>query len=140
MQEIKIGRPRYQNDSESKSASKKNRFNNILSYSLEDLFPTLTSFERDINNPYLNRAVTPVQSKPTPTAPSLAPASSKLLISNLPLSFDEDAVYKLMRTFGKIKSIEMIKDPITGKYSGQCHLEFETESSTASALHCKIIN
>lgn len=25
---------------------------------LEDMFPTLTSFEKDLNNPYLNRSVT----------------------------------------------------------------------------------
>ena len=42
-----------------------------------------------------------------------------------------------MRTFGKIKTVEMVKDPVTGDYTGQCHVEFETETATANALHCK---
>jgi RNA recognition motif-containing protein len=45
------------------------------------------------------------------------PTSSKLLVSNLPLSFNEDAVYKFLKAFGKIKTLEMIKDPMTGKYA-----------------------
>ncbi len=104
------------------------------------MFPTLTSFERDLNNPYLNRSNiltgTSVVKSTSSLTPGTVPATSKLLVSNLPLSFDEDSVYKFMRTFGKIKSLEMIKDPITGSYSGQCHIEYETESATASALHC----
>jgi RNA recognition motif-containing protein len=108
------------------------------------MFPTLTSFEREINNPYMTRTTTTTTttaiSKPTPVIPSIppnAPAASKLLISNLPSSFNEDSVYKFMRTFGKIKTVEMVKDPVTGEYTGQCHVEFETESATANALHCK---
>jgi RNA recognition motif-containing protein len=64
--------------------------------------------------------------------------SSKLLLSNLPLNFDEDLVYKFVRTFGKVKYIEMINDPITGQFTGQCHLEYETEIATSNALQCKI--
>jgi RNA recognition motif-containing protein len=42
--------------------------------------------------------------------------SSKLLVSNLPLSFDEDSIYKFLKTFGKIKSLEVIKDAMSGQY------------------------
>jgi RNA recognition motif-containing protein len=107
---------------------------------LEDMFPTLTSFERDLNNPYLNRTMTQattVVKASTALVPTNTPATSKLLISNLPLSFDQNAVYQILRTFGKIKNIELIKDPITGKSSGNCHVEYETETATANALHCK---
>lgn len=45
------------------------------------------------------------------------PTTSKLLVSNLPLGFDQDHVYQFLRTFGKIKSLEMIKDPITKEYT-----------------------
>jgi RNA recognition motif-containing protein len=68
--------------------------------------------------------------------PQPAPATSKLLVNNLPKIFDEEAVRKFLKTFGRIKSLEMIKDPITGNYSGQCHVEYETEKSTQDALHC----
>jgi RNA recognition motif-containing protein len=106
------------------------------------MFPTLTSFEKDINNPYLTRtstsSTTTVTKPQTSITSSHAPATSKLLVSNLPLNFNEDSVYKFLRTFGKIKSLEMIKDPITGQYSGQCHVEYETEASTTNALQCII--
>lgn len=103
------------------------------------MFPTLTSFERDLNNPYLNRTMsqaTTVVKASTSLVPTNTPATSKLLISNLPLSFDQNGVYQVLRTFGKIKNIELIKDPITGKSSGNCHVEYETETATANALHC----
>lgn len=116
---------------------------------LEDMFPTLTSFERDLNNPYINRSITSgtsisslTQLNPNPYFPStqtMMPTSSKLLVSNLPMNFNEEAVKKLLKTFGKIKFLEMIKDPITGNYSGQCHVEFDSEQATAKALHCKLI-
>ena len=48
---------------------------------------------------------------------TVLPTCSKLLVSNLPLSFDEASVYKLLKYYGPIKSLEMIKDPITGNYS-----------------------
>jgi len=48
---------------------------------------------------------------------TVLPTCSKLLVSNLPLNFDEDSVYKFLKSFGKIKTLEMIRDPITGHYS-----------------------
>lgn len=47
----------------------------------------------------------------------MLPTCSKLLVSNLPLDFDEEAVYKVLKIYGTIRSLEMIKDPITGNYS-----------------------
>jgi len=52
-----------------------------------------------------------------PSTQTVLPTCSKLLVSNLPLNFDEDAVYKFLKSFGKIKTLEMIRDPITGNYS-----------------------
>lgn len=36
--------------------------------------------------------------------------------------------------FGKLKGVEIIKDPITGSSTGQCQLEYETERETQEAL------
>jgi RNA recognition motif-containing protein len=106
------------------------------------MFPTLTGFERDLNNPYLNKQNTHAASlvPSTSVTPTSSAATSKLLISNLPLNFDQAAIYQVLRTFGKIKNIELIIDPITGKSSGNCHVEYDTETATANALHCKIFN
>jgi RNA recognition motif-containing protein len=94
------------------------------------MFPTLTGFALDMNNPTINRSVSIKFNRKISSGISLAnpympgythnqnivPTSSKLLVSNLPLSFDEDSVYKFLKTFGKIKSLELIKDAMTGKY------------------------
>jgi len=104
---------------------------------LEDMFPTLTGFENDLKNPYINRSVLficfnnillqivngtafntgPYMQGRLPSTQTVLPTCSKLLVSNLPLNFDEDAVYKFLKSFGKIKTLEMIRDPITGNYS-----------------------
>jgi hypothetical protein len=49
---IKVGRP--QNPGEENIHQ---QISNLI-LTLEDMFPTLTSFEKDLNNPYLNRNVT----------------------------------------------------------------------------------
>lgn len=116
------------------------------------MFPTLTSFARGIDNPYMNRNVNIVLLRkqtstsaaplanslyPTYTTPQTTlPTSSKLLISNLPLNFSEDLIYKFLRTYGKIKSLELIKDAMSSQYLGQCHVEYTTEQETTNALHC----
>jgi len=70
-----------------------------------------------------------------PSTQTVLPTCSKLLVSNLPLNFDQNAIYKFLKSFGKIKTLEIIRDPITGQYSGQCHAEYEKESDTVKALH-----
>lgn len=106
------------------------------------MFPTLTSFEKDLTTkPFLNKSISTgaVAVKTSSMAPALITQNSKLIVSNVPLNFDHDAVYKFLRTFGKIRSLELIKDPITGKSSGQCTVEYENEQATSNALHCKFI-
>lgn len=48
---------------------------------------------------------------------TVLPTCSKLLVSNLPLDFEEESVYRVLKIYGPIKTLEMIKDPITGNYS-----------------------
>lgn len=75
---------------------------------------------------------------PIRSNPYITPASSKLLVSNLPRIFDEKAVRKMLKDYGKIKFLEMIRDPVTNESTGQCHVEYETEKATQDALHCKL--
>jgi splicing factor U2AF subunit len=109
------------------------------------MFPTLTSFVNDLNNPFITRTINSGTSLGNPnsaypsiySAPSSTtlPTSSKLLVNNLPLDFNEQDVAKFLKNFGKIKTLEMIKDPKTGKHIGQCQVEYETETATSNALH-----
>ena len=52
-----------------------------------------------------------------PSSQTVLPTCSKLLVSNLPMNFDQNAIYKFLKSFGKIKTLEIIRDPITGHYS-----------------------
>ena len=60
---------------------------------------------------------------------------TKLHIINIPKSFDENGIYKLFKTFGKIKKIELLKDDETKKFNGQCYLEYEKEQSYQDAIN-----
>jgi len=60
---------------------------------------------------------------------------TKLHIINIPESFDENGIYKLFKTFGKIKKIELLKDEETKKFNGQCYLEYEKEQSYQDAIN-----
>lgn len=51
------------------------------------------------------------------------PTTSKLLVSNLPMDFSEDHIYQFLRTFGKIKFLEMIKDPLTKEFTVSTNLK-----------------
>ena len=60
---------------------------------------------------------------------------TKLHIMNLPVSFDENDITKLFKTFGKIRKIELINDEETNKFNGQCYLEYEKEKSYQDAIN-----
>ena len=60
---------------------------------------------------------------------------TKLHIINLPISFDENDIITLFKTFGKIRKIELINDEQTNKFNGQCYLEYERETSYQNAIN-----
>jgi RNA recognition motif. (a.k.a. RRM, RBD, or RNP domain) len=84
------------------------------------MFPTLTSFEKDLNNPYMNRTISNgsgIGSSLSLQSSQSVSTCSKLLVSNLPMNYDHATVHKFLKNFGKIKTLELIKDPMTAQYS-----------------------
>ena len=113
-----------------------------------DMFPTLSSFEKDLltksSNNNINNigASSSLGSYPIQTSAKSAiinnnnfPSTSKIFVSNIPLKFKENDVKEIFKIFGRIKSIELLTDPTTKEFNGQCNLEYETEKSTQEALH-----
>ena len=60
---------------------------------------------------------------------------TKLHIMNLPESFDENDIITLFKKFGKIRKIELLNNPQTNKFNGQCYLEYEKEKSYQDAIN-----
>jgi splicing factor U2AF subunit len=49
------------------------------------------------------------------------------MLSNFPASYTKDMILKICEVFGKVKIIDMLKDPATGEFRGQIHVEYDTE-------------
>lgn len=133
--QIKLGKPIYTDEIKKDEA--------------KEMFPTLSSFEKDLNyknfitNSSSNNSGSIYSNINAIRASSNfsnlnTPATSKLLASNIPLNFNEENIKEFFKMFGTIKSIELYKDPSTRKFNGQCCIEFETEQATQKALHYAI--
>jgi splicing factor U2AF subunit len=58
---------------------------------------------------------------------------TKLLVSNLPISYDKDQVKELLSVVGTVKNLEMITDVNTGKYKGEVYVQYEREEESRKA-------
>ncbi len=53
--------------------------------------------------------------------------NTKLLVINFPSTHTKDMIMKICEVFGKVKSIDLLKDPATGEFKGQIHVEYIDE-------------
>ena len=53
--------------------------------------------------------------------------NTKLLVSNFPVEHTKDMIFQICSVFGKLKSVDLLKDPATGEFRGQAHVEFDSE-------------
>jgi len=58
---------------------------------------------------------------------------TKLLVSNLPIDYDESQIKEILRVIGNIKHLEIITDPNTGKYKGEVYVQYEKEEDSRRA-------
>lgn len=82
---------------------------------------------------------------PAPAGPYGGPSSNptsikskvvtvtKLLVSNLPIDYDENQIKEILRVIGNIKHLEIITDPNTGKYKGEVYVQYEKEEDSRRA-------
>lgn len=152
---LKLGKPKYLNENDKKD---KNININNANNNMHDLFPMLSSFEKELdyktqidskinntlfnkdsnnsnlqnyngNNYQINNNSLNIQDKNNlQTEPG-----TKLHIMNLPKDLNEDDIYKFFKIFGEIRKIELLKED--GKFNGQCYLEYENEKSNQDALN-----
>ena len=53
--------------------------------------------------------------------------NTKLMVTNFPSTHTKDMIQKICSVFGKVRTIDLLKDPSTGEFRGQIHVEYETE-------------
>ena len=53
--------------------------------------------------------------------------NTKLMVNNFPTTHTKDMIQQICEVFGKVKSVDLLKDPATGEFRGQVHIEYETE-------------
>lgn len=58
---------------------------------------------------------------------------TKLLVSNLPIEYKEDQIKDILAVVGKIKHLEILTDPNTGKYKGEVYVQYENEEDSRRA-------
>lgn len=58
----------------------------------------------------------------------------KLIVLNLPRDFEEDALAKLLKTYGNIKGCDLVMDENTGKSKGFGFVEMALEHEAEIAM------
>jgi hypothetical protein len=58
---------------------------------------------------------------------------TKLLVSNLPVEYDSDQVRDILSVVGKVKNLELLTDPNSGKYKGEVYVQYEKEEDSRKA-------
>lgn len=53
--------------------------------------------------------------------------NTKLQVNNFPETHSKEEIRKICAVFGKVKSIDLIKDTLTGQFKGSIHVEYTSE-------------
>ena len=64
--------------------------------------------------------------------------NTKLNISNFPSTHTKENILKICEVFGKVKTVDMLKDPTTGEFKGQVNVEY-TDEIEAKKAHTGIM-
>ena len=59
--------------------------------------------------------------------------NTKLEIANFPETHTLHMIQEICNVFGQVKTIDMVKDPITSEFKGTVHVEFTTEAEAKNA-------
>jgi splicing factor U2AF 65 kDa subunit len=59
--------------------------------------------------------------------------NTKLHVSNFPPTHTKEMIYKICEVFGKVKTLDLLKDPATGEFKGQIHVEYNDEIDAKKA-------
>jgi len=53
--------------------------------------------------------------------------NTKLAVTNFPGTHTKEMIQKIAEVFGKVKTVDLLKDPVTGEFKGQVNIEFMDE-------------
>lgn len=64
---------------------------------------------------------------------ALQAMNTKLHITNFPVTHTKDMILQICEVFGKVKTVDLLKDPATGEFKGQVHVEYMDEVEAKKA-------
>lgn len=56
------------------------------------------------------------------------------MVNNFPPTHTKDMILQICEVFGKVKNIDLLKDPSTGEFRGQIHVEYDSEIDAKKAF------
>jgi splicing factor U2AF subunit len=59
--------------------------------------------------------------------PGLTALNTKLHITGFPNTHTKEMILKICEVFGKVRAVDLLKDPATGEFKGQVHVEYTDE-------------
>ena len=66
--------------------------------------------------------------------PGLTALNTKLHLTKFPPSHTKEMIMKICEVFGKVKQLDLLKDPATGEFKGQVHVEYMDEIEAKKAF------
>ncbi len=65
--------------------------------------------------------------------PALLAMNTKLHITNFPVTHTKEMILRICEVFGKVRTLDLLKDPATGEFKGQIHVDFIDEVEAKKA-------
>lgn len=59
--------------------------------------------------------------------------NTKIHVTNFPPTHTKDMIMKICEVFGKVKTLDLLKDPATSEFKGQIHVEYTDEIEAKKA-------
>ena len=53
-----------------------------------------------------------------PTNSIISSMNTKLMVNNIPFSYSKNMINDILKVFGDVKALNMLKDPATGEFRG----------------------
>lgn len=53
--------------------------------------------------------------------------NTKLMVNHFPVTHTKEMIKQIAEVFGKVKTVDLLRDTATGEFKGQANIEYETE-------------
>lgn len=69
-----------------------------------------------------------------PASSVIQSMNTKLMVNNFPVTHTKEMITKICEVFGKVKSVDLLKDTATGEFRGTVNVEYENEMDAKKGL------